>query len=391
MKSRLMGKWGLAGLCASMTLAGQGAFGQDRSPEELLADIPRGEQIRMDALYMLDHSEKMLTGMNMLYPHQARIDQAREQILMADTAELEAVPLELTAGIRSAGLAMTQYQWSMEVAAERYKSNKIRAGSRVESRPGVLTDSGTAVNDFLNVDLQWPPSETEPGPSGFGGEGIPWLAEFDMSQLSQMLLIGSAILACDSGLLSLFGLGDECSDFTAAYDDQFSEGGNCVYPGIAYNNQIQDPGSIVPDRITTLNLKLTTEGVKDAAEQVCGTDVAGFNISAFCIATDIIWIVAEAAEQHQELCNDTIGAYELSATFRGVEAINTNTRLMYDTLVVHDEEIAVQLGVHDSELKAEVDTHDADIKSLLESTLSNQERIIELLTTPQGNRPGWND
>jgi hypothetical protein len=362
------------------------ATAQDQAEPVTTDNIPNGELIRMDSLFLLDYSEKMLQGMNMLFPYKERIEKARMEIEMADTVELEATPGELTSALRSAGLAMAQANWAMNRSQQRQASGGKGSGTRIERTQGVLGQPTAESTEFLYVDLMWPPSEVELGLTGFGGDGTQWIGNFNFDELEAIALNASIfianILGCESGILEFFGAGEVC-DALDIVAENTEKSGYCAY--------WPDAGISYTERNGVLNAALAAEGVKDAAEQICGMDIVGFNISPVCIVTDIAYIVAVAVEQNQELCNDSIGAAELTATFAGVEAINTNMGTMYETLMVHDEAIADQLVTHDGELKGAVSTHDSEIKALLQSTLDNQATIIELLITPQGNRPGWND
>ena len=337
-----------------------------------------GVLIRMDSLFLLDYSEKMLQGMNLLFPYKERIEKARREIEVADTAELEAIPSELNSALRSAGLAMAQADWAMKRSQQRQASGGKGSGTRIEKTQGVSTIQST---DFQYVDLMWPPSEDDLGLTGFGGEGTQWIGNFNFDELEAIALNASIfianLLACETGILDFFDLGEVCETLDMVAENT-QEAGHCAY--------WPDMGIPYAERNGVLNAALAAEGVKDAAEQICGMDVVGFNISPVCIVTDIAYIVAAALEENQELCNDSIGAAELTATFRGVEAINTNMGTMYETLMVHDE----TLVKHDEDIAEQLNTHDSEIKALLQSTLDNQATIIELLKTPQGRRSGWN-
>lgn len=358
------------------------AMAQDQAEAVVTDSTPNGELIRMDSLFLLDYSEKMLQGMNMLFPYRERIEKARMEIEMADTAELEATPEELTSALRSAGLAMAQADWAANRRQQKQSSAGKGSGTRIESSQGVSTIQST---EFQYVDLMWPPSESETGITGFGGPGTDWLGNFNFDELEAIALSASIfianLLACETGILDLFDP-DICEALDTAAENT-EQAGTCAY--------WPDAGIPYSERAGVLNAALAAEGVKDAAEQICGMDIVGFNISPVCIVTDIAYIVAEALEQNQELCNDSIGAAELTATFKGVEAINTNMQTMYETLMVHDEAIDEQLGMHDVDLKGAVSTHDSEMKALLQSTLDNQAIIIQLLNTPQGTRGGWNE
>jgi hypothetical protein len=65
-------------------------------------------------------------------------------------------------------------------------------------------------------------------------------------------------------------------------------------------------------------------------------------------------------------------------------------------VAAHDTEVKADIAAHDTAIAAQVGTHDSDIKALLaailakqDTMLGNQVTIIELLNTPQGQRPTW--
>ena len=62
-----------------------------------------------------------------------------------------------------------------------------------------------------------------------------------------------------------------------------------------------------------------------------------------------------------------------------------------EQLALHDTEIKAALAAHDMNIANRVAVHDAEIKALLEQVLVDLAEIRQLLITPQGRRPGWNN
>jgi hypothetical protein len=118
--------------------------------------------------------------------------------------------------------------------------------------------------------------------------------------------------------------------------------------------------------------------------------VGGGNLSLACIPADIVLFIAEglvgAAEgvvEHFEACDNGVDSAEIEGTWNGVVHINSVLEAHEDQLMTHDEDIKRELFlIHDK-----LDTQG----EMLEIVLDNQQKIMNLLRTPQGRRPGWNE
>jgi hypothetical protein len=157
-----------------------------------------------------------------------------------------------------------------------------------------------------------------------------------------------------------------------------------------------NPGYLYPTRVKQLNTTLLFESIKDVAEQACSQSIAGFSADLVCIITDLLYFVEKVIDENQELCNDALTAAEVSATWSGLKVVHSNVQSVYESLGMHDVNMAAQLILHDTDIKTQFGTHDTEIKALLSEILinqnemlENQSHVIELLITPNGRRDGW--
>jgi len=176
------------------------------------------------------------------------------------------------------------------------------------------------------------------------------------------------------------------------------------------------PGTPVQTRFITMNVAITLEAIKDMADLAC-------------IVTDAAYFIAKFADENQSLCNEHMGASEISATWTGLKTVHSNVQHVHDDLanvdadlashdtdikfqltthdtnidgdlIAHDTNIDGDLVAHDTTIRAELATHDADIKArlgeiqgtvdenqrLLVISMARQAEILRLLITPSGKR-----
>jgi len=155
------------------------------------------------------------------------------------------------------------------------------------------------------------------------------------------------------------------------------------------------------------------ESVREIASRGCEQVVvalgAGGNTSAACIVTDAVYIAAKEAHNIISFCDAEVDEAQLEAAFLRTEDLFNLGHELSSELLTHDSDLKNNLATHDTEVKANLMTHDTDIKSNLAThdldiknlliqvlanqgeMLANQTTIIELLNTPQGKRPAWND
>ena len=285
------------------------------------------EEIRQDLFGMVNGAEILLNSFGMLPIYQDRIDFARDEISLATKAELESIPPDLYQKLRMNSLSAAQ----MVIAIE--SNTQSQKASAFGSKQSLENSSLTVLETLVNLD------ETLPN-----YPDRDWFLEFNWGFITEFVVevtfCVSHPLICT--IASAFGFIDLDLGFGEWEDAGNSELGHCDYMGNDYAT-----------RVTTLNLALTSEGVKDVAEQLCNQDILGVNLSVVCIVTDVFYILGKTVNEHEELCNDTLTAAEVQAIWEGTKSIHAN-----------------------------ISTHDEDMKALMG-------QVIELLNTPGGRRPDW--
>ena len=140
-------------------------------------------------------------------------------------------------------------------------------------------------------------------------------------------------------------------------------------------------------------------------EVICGLDVvalaSGGLGTAVCAAAAVLVSAAEEVVDAFQRCDATVDEAHLDGAFLRAEdnfllstdiqkdLTNHNNNIVTD-LSNHDINIDKDLIIHNQAISAQLATHDAEVKALLQEIVTNQAIIIELLNTPQGNRPEWN-
>ena len=323
------------------------------------------EELRTQLLNTLDNLEATADGLNFMGVMEEKFDYTRGRVLSAGSEELEAIPSEIYNSMRTLEVSTGQMRLMYEPAVRDKDSkastlNKIGEGVTIQSSGANYSSDGLSIT---YPDLSWT----------FAFEG-----------------------------------GDEPDDDDATGG---SGSGICKFPGTS-----------VETRFITLNIAIVLEAVKDMAEQACGQDVLGVNVSLACLVTDIAYFVAKGADENQSLCNEHMGAAEISATWTGLKIVHSNVQHVHDDLAshntainsqlsthdtdiksqvsTHDTEIKSQVAIHDTELKFQLATHDADIKGrlgeiqgtvdenqrLIKISMARQAEILRLLITPSGRR-----
>jgi hypothetical protein len=141
------------------------------------------------------------------------------------------------------------------------------------------------------------------------------------------------------------------------------------------------PGSTYPARVAALNSAIVANAVNDIADHFCEFVVLGFNVAPLCVVTEVVAAIAVGIDENMSLCNEHIGAAEVSATWIGLKTVHGNVQHVHDDLAnvdddlashdaainlqisTHDTDINTQLSTHDTDIKSQVSTHDTDIKS----------------------------
>ncbi len=343
------------------------------------------EELRTQLLNTLENLEATADGLNITAVMEEKLNYARERVLSAGPGELgEISPItysNMSALEVSSGQMRLMYD--PELRAKDSKGSKGSTLNKIGLGPTILSSGANYSSDGLTIaypDVSWTfnfeGNEDEPDDGATGGSG--------------------------SGL--------------------------CKFPGTA-----------VQTRFITMNVAITLEAIKDMAEQACGQTVLA-NFSLACIVTDAAYFIAKFADENQSLCNEHMGASEISATWTGLKTVHSNVQHVHDDLAnvdadlashntainsqisthdtdiksqvtthdtdiksqvtTHDTDIELQVATHDTDLKLQLTTHDADIKArlgeiqgtvdenqrLLVISMARQAEILRLLITPSGRR-----
>jgi hypothetical protein len=140
--------------------------------------------------------------------------------------------------------------------------------------------------------------------------------------------------------------------------------------------------------------------VAEVADGICSfisCDPTGIACAIGCGLMELYMEAVTLAERPLSLCSfhdANIDSSELQAGFENSVGLIHNLNEHDAKIVGELDDVARQIGSHDMEIKAElinISLKLDDQQATLESLLANQEEIIELLNTPQGNRPNWND
>jgi|GEM_PF-3293141 len=279
------------------------------------AESLEDEELRTQLLNTLDNLEATADGLNVTAVMEEKFNYARERILSAGPDELgEISPMtynNLSALEVSTGQMRLMYD--PELRAKDSKGPKGPTLSRIGQDPTIMSSGANYSSDGLTI--AYP--------------DLSWTFNFEGSE-------------------------DEPDDG----DTSGSGSGLCKFPGTA-----------VQTRFITMNVAITLEAIKDMAEQACGQTVLA-NFSLACMVTDAAYFIAKFADENQSLCNEHMGASEISATWTGLKTVHSNVQHVHDDLATvdadlasHDTAINLQISTHDTDIKSQVTTHDIDIKS----------------------------
>jgi hypothetical protein len=137
--------------------------------------------------------------------------------------------------------------------------------------------------------------------------------------------------------------------------------------------------------------------IGDSLCQVAGCDPFVLGCLAVCGGVETLKTIVWVLKLPMEMCKYHDGKIDSAE----IEAAYENTVITLGNLDSTNTKIdglSSQLTTHDSDIKEDIKIHDQDIKTMIETVLTNQKQIIanqkqiiELLNTPQGRRPDWND
>jgi hypothetical protein len=117
------------------------------------------------------------------------------------------------------------------------------------------------------------------------------------------------------------------------------------------------------------------------AVAVLGGGIQG-NLSVVCILEDILFFIPKDLFENVMACEAYYDGQELEASYLRLGHLHEDLEDHESSLDGHDGDIKALIA----QLQAVQGQHG----EMLEAILANQEEIIELLKTPQGQRDGWN-
>lgn len=319
-----------AGLLSCSALAGP----EDKDVLNQEGFAMNSEEIRTYLLNTLDNMEGVANGSNMAEAMGDQIQYARDRLVSATPAELVAIPASLYGKLQVLEVSSGQLRLAYDPALRTSKTDKGQKSRLQQAQPGVQILSTGSGYDKESLDEPAYP------------EDVPWGFSFEA----------------------------EKPDRSEGGPDNGSGGGGgaCLNPGTQYKG-----------RVTALNAFLVADAVNNIAHNFCEWSIAGFNVGPLCVVTDVIASIMNGVNENQSLCNEHLGAAEVSATWAGVKTIHGNVRHVHDDLAnvdsalsshdttirkdiaEHDSDIAAQLGVHDTDIKTALTTHDTELKTAL--------------------------
>ena len=279
--------------------------------------VVTNDELQTRLLNTLDNAQGVAAGIGMSAILEDQIEAARASVLSATPEELEAIPPNLYKSLKiletSSGQMRLAYDPELRIKnPEKSNIQKTGQGMIIQSAGGGYDDTA----------LEEP---------GYPGQN--WDFSFEAGEPD----------------------GDE--------DDV--DGGS----GEAYGS-CHAPGSTYPARVAALNSAIVANAVNDIADHFCEFVVLGFNVAPLCVVTEVVAAIAVGIDENMSLCNEHIGAAEVSATWEGLKTVHGNIQHAHDDLAdvdadltIHDTEIKSQLSTHDTDIKSQVTTHDTDIKS----------------------------
>lgn len=290
-------------------------------PREIIFQQPvTNDELQTRLLNTLDNAQGIAAGIGMTAVLADQIEAARASVLSATPQDLEAIPPNLYNSMRiievSSGQMRLAYDPELQIKNSQKSSiQKVGQGMTIQSAGGVY--DGAPLDNPVYPSENW----------GFSFEGD----------------------SPDGDPNDVGGGGD-------------SEGGSCFAPGTTYH-----------ERVIALNTAIVANAVNDIAGHFCDwvvVVVGGGNFSPLCVVTQVIASVATGVDENMSLCNEHIGAAEVSATWEGLKTVHGNVQHVHDDLATvdadlasHDTDIKSQISTHDTNINSQLSTHDTDIKS----------------------------
>jgi len=344
--------------------------------------IVTNEELQTRMLNTLENAQSIADGIGMTEILGDQIKAARASVLSATPQELEAIPPSLYSSLKA--LEIGSGQMRLNYDPELQTRTKTKTGNSSIQQAGQSSTIQSAGPNYDDTALDAP-----------GYPGQDWNFSFEGGEPD----------------------GDE-NDVDGGSGESH---GSCHAPGSTY-----------PARVVALNTAIVANAVNDIADHFCEwvvVVIGGGNVAPLCVVTEVIAAIASGVDENMSLCNEHIGAAEVSATWEGLKTVHSNVQHVHDDIAVvesdlasHDTDIKNQVTTHDTDIKSQVTTHDTDIKNqvathdtdlklqlavhdadikarlgeiqgtvdenqrLISISMARQLEILRLLLTPSGNR-----
>jgi hypothetical protein len=288
----------------------------------LSPQVVTSDELQTRLLNTLDNAQGIAAGIGMTSILGDQIEAARASVLAATPQELEAIPPNLfnSLSILEAGSGQMRMIYDPELQPKGSNKSKSDQASQISKIQSSGASSGGANYDDTALDAP-------------GYPGQDWSFSFEAGEPD----------------------GDPEDPDSGSGESH----GTCHAPGSTY-----------PARVAALNSAIVANAINDIADHFCEFVVLGFNVAPLCVVTEVIAAITVGIDENMSLCNEHIGAAEVSATWEGLKTVHENVQHVHDDLAdvesdlaSHDTDIKSQINTHDTDIKSQVTNHDTDIKS----------------------------
>jgi hypothetical protein len=331
------------------------------------------DELQTRLLNTLDNAQGVADGIGMTAILGDQIEAARASVLSATPQELEEIPPSLYNSLKiiEVGSGQLRLAYDPELRNPEARSKDLQKSSiQKAGQTMTIQSAGPDYDDDALDDPAYPNGE--------------WDFSFE---------------------------GDSPSGDANDVDSGEGDGdGFCAAPGYTYS-----------DRVISMNTAVVANAVNDIAGHFCDWTVVvigGGNISPLCVVTQVVASIATGIDDNMALCNEHMGAAEVSATWEGLKTVHGNVQHVHDDLAdvdtdlaahdsnidsdlaahdthidgdlaahdshidsdlaAHDTNIANQLSAHDTHINADLEQHDEDVKGLLGGVQQTLDEQIEL-------------
>jgi len=300
-------------------------------PTEYSAQLVTDKEMQTRLLNTLDNAEGIAAGIGMTEIFGDQLKAARERVLTATPEDLESIPPGLYSNLAliEVGTGNMRLMYDPALRPDGEPSKTVQRSGLEQSGQGVSIQG-------VSIQSATPAYDPDPLDEPAYPEEEAVTRSFERKKIDKK----------DKG-------GDGKGDVTSA----------CQYPGTAYAG-----------RAASMNVALVANAIRDVMGQVCNQDILGENASLACIPFEVVADVLLAVDDNLALCNEHLGAAEVSATWQGLKKVHGNVQNVHDDLAVvdsellqHDTDVRKDVAEHDGDVKSQLSTHDTDIKSGLAS------------------------